>query len=477
MSLNRTINLLLILLIISIPFYGFSFINFNNRGIPVSWILSFFIITVIFIKIRKNKLTISIMELLLTFFIIESFFTIFNIFEYGVSNLISFSTLFLQYCLRYLILMSIIRARININIIYDLVKTWIYISLLVGLYGFYQGIARLYKLPFYNLSLTNKSFSASQRMGGYGASSFLRVTSIFGEPSWYGAYIIVSIIFLITFFLYHKDNFVLFNKKFMMLSLLFLIICLIQTGSIGAYISFVLVLSIIIFHEIFLFKNKMVSLKVLFLIIILVIFILVFVLISDYQTKIFLKNKMIKILRLPLSIKIIDNKIITETNIASLGYRLEMITSSLMVWEQSSLTQKIFGKGLNYLESSDIYTYDRRAPLNSAPNNYTKVLIDQGILGLIILIFFLLYIVIRYILDYKKILFLYKNKMISKYNFYRFITLSNSFYYIIWYYIFNFLVNIWKIEHWIIFGLFILISKNKYRFLSYNESSNSNKKL
>jgi len=450
MRICKVKNLLLYLLVTSLPFYGFSVINLGERGVPFHWIFASSLILFFFLDtlLLRKKIKINWIGLIVLFFASSAILSLIGIFTESKNRLVSYFTLFSQYLLCILTFFTISNLRVSVKYIENLFKTWVFVAFIVGLYGVYQGLARIFHLPFSSVILTNPSYSPYQRFGGYGANPFLRVTSIFGEPSWYGAYLVPPIFVLLVALLFKQDKNILFKHQFVNYFLLiFLLFALIQAGSIGAYATFLGVGFIMLLRERLLYRIKFI--KVSFIVLFGVSLVNLLLEIYGISVVSFAFRKIMKLIRAPFSI-IFSQKIIY---VADLVYRLEVISSIFSTWAKQPLIYQIFGAGLNSLETHPIQVRSRL--VTATASAYTQVLMDQGILGLIILLVLVISI-LRKLAVVQKIL-LKKQKTMNENKIAILITLLSISYYVIWCDAINMLARSLDFARWFNFSLATLI--------------------
>ncbi len=161
-------------------------------------------------------------------------------------------------------------VEINYKTIFNILKMYLYSSILINLYSIYQLIARINGLPFAYIDITNISFQTrdfDREVGEYtqvvlNFENFYRATSIFSEPSalaWFNIYCLIII--LIPLFTHNK---LIINQKWLLYFMLGLtVVSLFLTFSLSGLlmISF-FVLTIVIIEKIKLLRLFSVTLAI-----------------------------------------------------------------------------------------------------------------------------------------------------------------------------------------------------------------------
>ncbi|HEC91815.1 MAG TPA: hypothetical protein ENI51_02300 [Candidatus Atribacteria bacterium] len=384
-------NYILATLILSLPFYGFSCFNIMNRGIQFSWLLSILLIFVYILRINvfKHKIAFHVNKLnliMLFYLFLITVYPITLIFE-SSERITSYFTLFCQYFLGIITAIVISNLPRKFDKIILAFRMWIVSGIIVSSYGIYQGFGLLYGWPFTTLILTNPSGSSIQRFGGGTLKPPFRVPSVFGEPFWYGMYLLPPL-FLTVLFLFTKTDkrFLFPHRGFNYIILFLLFTAFYLSGSLGAYISLILASFISLFLILKMKKALLIIKKSTIIIFGLMLVLIVF---SDYfdvnpWKEVFWTTKWL------LSGCRGLTPIYVTGVLHSAPARLHMTLAALSLFTNFNIFQFLLGGGLNYLELHPATSPYVKIEIKSVPNGYVQTLIDTGIIGFLMIISMLL---------------------------------------------------------------------------------------
>lgn len=248
--------------------YGVTFVDFFLT------ILYFIIIKQFLIDKRKfiivdKKVAIPILLILFA----VTFSGVGLLFWAGRDSYIQFLKTFLHFTFVALYALVALAVEINYKTIFNILKVYLYSSILINLYSIYQLVARIYGLPLAYIDITNISFQTREfdrEVGEYtqvvlNFENFYRATSIFSEPSalaWFNIYCLIIILIPLL-----SHNMLFIKQKWLLyVTLALTVISLFLTFSLSGLllISF-LVFSIVIFEKIRMIKLFSISLAVIVL--------------------------------------------------------------------------------------------------------------------------------------------------------------------------------------------------------------------
>jgi hypothetical protein len=233
---------LLYLYLISSPFFGFSLVNVNGRGLArIDWLVAVLIISLFFFGFFSNHYRFQrspINGFVITFLITGLLGAIF-LFDPNAtgSQLVDFGTKAAQLLLSIVFFFVISSLPMSENDLRSILRIWILVAFVISLFAIYQVFARYYGWPFAYLELTNPSVTAG---GGeprviYG---YTQVSSVFREPSYLGAYLLGPIILLGVFLLRDGGHLILGRSSIVSwMVLLTLFLALLLTSSQATYLS------------------------------------------------------------------------------------------------------------------------------------------------------------------------------------------------------------------------------------------------
>jgi len=245
--------LLLYFLTLSLPFYGFSFINIGERPLlRPPWFFAGLLILVFFlgICIRKRKTNINVVGeavLILNLIAVLSLVALFNAEN---PQFIDFFTKWAQLVFLSLLFFAISNSKTNKDELNTIFRIWICTAFFISLYAIYQSIGRNLnlQLPLLYLTQADHFFAVKMITGTYGG--FIRCSSIFSEPSFIGSYLIAPILFLGISLAYKPAEFAIFRRSNLKWFIFFTMVCaLLLSFSLAAYITLVMMCVFIFLHK------------------------------------------------------------------------------------------------------------------------------------------------------------------------------------------------------------------------------------
>jgi len=231
---------LLSLFVISIPFYGFSFLNIDGRGVlRPDWIFGAAIILAIFLNIlaQRRKIRIDPVSRIVLMYNIVVILSFVACWYRGNCNILDFLTSWVQLIFISFLYMSISNMSLSMPHIRVILKVWLGISFLVALYAVYQVLARNFGWELAFLHLTNPSVAvAGMRSGVFGG--YVRPSSVLTEPTYLGAYLLSPTTLLAMIYLYHKDRRFFFSSRSVnRVILITLVAALILSFALASYLT------------------------------------------------------------------------------------------------------------------------------------------------------------------------------------------------------------------------------------------------
>lgn len=350
--------------LISSPFFGFSIMNINGRGLArVDWLFAVLIISFFFLGFisRRYRFKRSYVNGFVITFLYTGLLGVIFLFDPNASEsqLIDFGTKAAQLLLSIAFFFVVSSLSMSENDLRSSLRVWILVAFTVSLFAVYQVFARYLGWPLAYLELTNPSVTAG---GGeprviYG---FTQVSSVFREPSYLGAYLLGPIIILGVFLLKDSGQLILGRASiFNWIVFLTLFLALLLTSSQATYLSLLITIgSMYALKEL---KHTRITKLILAL--------LIFLILGGVILTLFGIN-FFGVLSLRFKYLIINMMNPTETaEISSFRIRSECTLAALEVW----LSHPFLGVGLNSLS----FHTDRCA----YSLGWSQLLADQGILG------------------------------------------------------------------------------------------------
>lgn len=253
--------IVLYLFTISIPFFGYSFININNTPIlRFDWLFAgiLSILFVLTIFIRKINLKITPISYGVIMLNIIALLSLINLLNKDIDNIYSFLTKWLQLLLMSALFISFSSLKLKNSQLRKIIKLWLVVAFIISLYGIYQAIARNYGLPLAYLPIFNPTIGTLTRAGTFG--DYVRPSSVFGEPSWFGSYLIGPLI-VVSIIMTNKKaekKFLFNNSVVNWIILLVLTLTFLMIFSLAAYATISLILITFLFYR----KTRVVALKI-----------------------------------------------------------------------------------------------------------------------------------------------------------------------------------------------------------------------
>lgn len=252
-------------------------------------------------------------------------------------------------------------------------RVWVVTAAALVVFGFYQTVARVLGLPLTQLVFNYPGNFVVQRIG-YDYPVFLRVASVFAEPSWYGAYLVVPCTILVVALVYDFGEPTLFHSRRVELGVTaILFLGVFQSGSMLAYISLTVTLTAYVLG-LGVFRGTLPVVPVLggagcgFLVPYLLF----------EQARELLSQIVILPLRFLRFLFTFDPSVLVTTG--STGIRLHIVLLTIDAWRSLSPWRQVVGAGLNTLESDSSIMY------TASTGAYSQILLDQGLIGVLLFV-------------------------------------------------------------------------------------------
>ncbi|MBN1384728.1 MAG: O-antigen ligase family protein [Elusimicrobia bacterium] len=357
---KNTVYKILKLFIISLPFVSFGLTI--GEETPRTFCLSFLIILVlgvlIFVKGRGLILD-ATAKTFLIFVVIVLIFVYYRV--YIVAGLDKSSHEYVKYftqpvmlffvVIQFLVLRSVLRD-LDKRVIHKLIWFFIIVSFYVAVYSIYQFLALHYDLPFTDILRTSKSYRAitSELMKSGGWLSLPRACAFMPEPSFWGTYLLLPIGLMLPFVFGSKNN------KIRCMFFIFLIAILLSFSR-TAFMGLLFIGAIFVFYRMK-YRSEMVKIINMCIIISVVAFILI-------------------VLFAPME-KWFFQRTITLGDWSALA-RIETQIQSFQLFLEHPVIGIGWGGTPYFLEGIHITTY----------NFYLQILLETGIIGFFVFMFFL----------------------------------------------------------------------------------------
>ena len=245
------LQLLVLIYVITQPFFGFSLMNIEGRGVArLDWVGIFLLASgfAVSLYFGRSHFRYSPVNKFVWIFIGTVFLSLLSMFNASTAQFIDFGTkgFALFACLvAYFTISSISMDDRRIKL---LLRVWFILTFLISIYGLYQLFARSMGWPFAELALSNPTIASHGVQTYRSLSGFSEISSVFKEPGWLGDYLLKAIIFFGLIILNKQGSRFLFSSRF--LNIFFLITFLVTlffTGALGATLFFLIDLGVIFY--------------------------------------------------------------------------------------------------------------------------------------------------------------------------------------------------------------------------------------
>ncbi|MFC7166926.1 hypothetical protein [Halospeciosus flavus] len=372
-------TLLLSAVVLAVPFYGWTLFRIESFpvGRPDLLAIGFLTVYVTVCVLFRHQLRLDIPSLLLLGWVAEIIGVGVWIFLTG-KHILDFMTVFIQLMLLVGTYVAVVNVRLSENNVMTLVRLWILSSISMVLFGFYQGIARAFSLPFAYLRFNIPAPGTVQR-AGYDSlfPEVFRVASVFVEPSWYGAHLLPPTVLCLVL-VAQGNRKTLFHSRWSLVGATSILVAgVVQSASATAYITlvgalFMYVVPVSIYRGPFQLHHVLSATTI-----------GVLVLASVPSLRV------VALELVDLSWEIVvwlqtGNEAVLS--FASATHRLTNNYQTLQYWASLDPVHILFGQGLNSLANTSAVQGA------SSSNSYLQLLADTGAVGVGLFILFLTYL-------------------------------------------------------------------------------------
>jgi len=228
---------LLCLLTISMPFFGYSLVNFGTLPIGrPDYLAAMILVSVFFVSAfnDRRRIRVALMPVLILLFQAVTLNAV-NYYFLAVFSLKEYLTVALQVVLGIAIFVAIPNLTLDRRQLRRVLKVWLVTASVISLYGIYQAFARNLGWPFAYLELNNPTYT-SVTVGGYWGE-FVRSSSVFVEPSYLGVYLVAPILLLVFTVRVGEDILLFFSRRVNLALLGCLLMALVLSFSKAAFLS------------------------------------------------------------------------------------------------------------------------------------------------------------------------------------------------------------------------------------------------
>jgi len=197
---------LLHLTILSLPFDIWAVATVAGRGIKPVWAMGAVLVVAFTINllVGRGKLKVSMTGRWILVFNAIALLSLVNLINTSPSHLVDFGTEWVQLVLLTLLFLAITSLDLSEGQFRRVLQVWVGLAFVLSLYAIYQVFARPLDWPFGYLPLMNPSM-AREGMADQTIGPFVRPSSVFAEPSFFGSYLL-SPLFLSGVFWLYRDR-------------------------------------------------------------------------------------------------------------------------------------------------------------------------------------------------------------------------------------------------------------------------------
>jgi len=372
-------TLLLSVVILAVPFYSWALFRIGSFpiGRPDLLAIGFLTVYVTGCVLFRYRLRLDIPSLLLLGWIAGIIGVGVWIFLTGKHRL-DFTTVFVQLVLLVGTYVAVINIRLSENDVVALIRLWVLSAISMALFGFYQGVARVFSLPFAYLRFNIPAPGTVQR-AGYDPlfPEVFRVASVFAEPSWYGAHLLPPTVFCLVLVAQGSRK-TLFHSRWSLAGATAILVAgVIQSASTTAYITLlgallVYVVPVSVYRGPFRLRHVLSTTAI------------GAIVVTSIPSLRLVARELVE-----LSWEVIvwlqtGNE--TVLSFASATQRLTNNYQTLQYWGSLDSVHMLFGKGLNHLANTSAVQG------TSSSNSYLQLLVDTGAVGVGLFMLFITYL-------------------------------------------------------------------------------------
>ena len=232
--------------VLAVPFYGWTLFRVSSLPIGRPDLLAVGLLTVCVAVgiLLRHQLRLDIPGMLLLGWMVE----VVGVGVWVVStgrHIFDFTTVFVQFVLLISTYLAVVNVRISENNVVALVRLWVLSAVSLSLFGFYQGIARVFSLPFAYLRFNIPAPGTVQR-AGYDPlfAEVFRVASVFAEPSWYAAHLLPPTVLCLVLVAQGSQKILFHSRRSLLGATAVLVGGIVQSASATGYIVLVGALSV-----------------------------------------------------------------------------------------------------------------------------------------------------------------------------------------------------------------------------------------
>ncbi len=200
------------LLVLSLPFFGFSFLNLGGRGLlRADWAFAGLLVLAFAARVLADgKLRVGKTGTFVVALNVVALLSIHYLFSGNNDQFVNFLTFYAQLALMSLLFFAVSNLNVTDGQLKNIIRTWLFVAVLVGSYSIYEVIAVNLDLPLLTFHFTNPSIKAVGTPATILWNS--RPGSFLPEPGYLGFVLTPPLIILTFLLIYVRDREVLFRS-------------------------------------------------------------------------------------------------------------------------------------------------------------------------------------------------------------------------------------------------------------------------
>ena len=239
---------LFLVLLVAIPFFGFSLLNV--RSIPIGRpdiivaLLLLFVFLLSMLNVRRTLLMNRAFQWIF-WLNVATLLSIANVYLRPTFSLSEFTTTAGQLFFASMMVLAVSNFRVDRAMFVRILQVWLLVATAVAAYAIYQSFARNLGWPLAYLDLSNPTFGARTAAGQFGG--YIRPSSVFFEPSRLGTYLLGPLILAAITLVGRREYSIIFRRRsFHWLVLLTISVGILLSFTLTAYLALMFAIAIVI---------------------------------------------------------------------------------------------------------------------------------------------------------------------------------------------------------------------------------------
>ncbi len=355
---------------------AFPYFSINPKVLRPDWWLGLLFILLGWIRILRER-RIKICQIDITVLGLHGavlLSVLANFRGWGQPQWMEFLTLWLQLIFSTLLYFSLANTSLSSKQLRALLQFWIGVAAGVAFYALYQAMARNLGWPLAYLPYLHPS--PDRLPTGLAFGGYVRPSSVFHEPTYLGMYMIAPLLIVSVLVLLGKDNEFLFSSRFInYATLIILLVGLIASFSLSAYLSLIIVVIASIFSDKY---SRKIAVRIILISVLIMVFVVAFFYLVNVSMLTGIEERFWRILK---TVGLQDGNMRMDP---STNARIQELVLGITTWVHHPL----WGVGLNQLQ----FVGKMHAPKTLLPrlvergyvhNMWLEVLVQLGVVGFV----------------------------------------------------------------------------------------------